>query len=147
MTTRDFIAKRYNVAGQEQWCSSVFADSGGFIYSYGYHYPLAFNIGGYDFVNEAGYSTTTGKHIAWARQALNYQYIGVKLSRDDRYTINSGYASDNDKLAVIRGALERELKTIMDKMEGKPRKDTRVYEQLKDEHERVYNLITKLEVV
>ena len=45
---------------------NLFYDSGT-LYSYGYHYPLAFIVNGIVFVNTTGYSTTTARHISLAR--------------------------------------------------------------------------------
>lgn len=129
MTTQEFIVKRYNKKGIEKRFGSVMVDSGGYIYSYGYHYPLAFNVAGLDFVNNAGYSTTTSKHIGWAHGALNYNAISVKLSRGDSQIIASG-ASNADKLEVIRKALFAEHTRITDEMLTKKRKDTFVYSNL-----------------
>lgn len=139
MTTRDFIAKNYNVAGTQRQCSSVMASTNGTIYSYGSHYPLAFNIKGLDFVNEQGYSSTTSKHIAWARQALNYQYVGVKLWRDDVDEFNRWNATTEDKLRIMHRALERELTKLKEQMDSKKRRDTQVYRYLDNEYERVLN--------
>lgn len=68
MTTADFIAKTFNTTndkwgryGYERRCSSVFTDRDGNVYSYGYHYPLLFTIGGLTFINTTGYSSTTAK--------------------------------------------------------------------------------------
>ena len=146
MTTAEFIAKTYNTtATRERRCSSVFTDYQGTVYSYGYHYPLAFRVAGLDFINEQGYSNTTAKHIAWARQALGYQYHGVKLWREDARVIADSYATDEQKLAVIKRALYREHASLIEQMANKKRKNTQVYEHLMNEAARVTNTIKELQ--
>jgi hypothetical protein len=131
MTTQEFISKTYNVpATRERKCSSVFTDYEGVVYSYGYHYPLAFHLKGLDFVNVRGYSSTTAKHICWAKQAMNYEYIGVKLSSDDVFRFTRGYATDEQKLHTIKKALAREWDSISEQLRSKKRTDTQVYADL-----------------
>lgn len=135
MTTADFIKKTYNtkndkwgVHGYDRHCSSVFTDRDGNVYSYGYHYPLAFNINGLDFVNTNGYSSTTNRHIMWAKQAIGYdKYIGVKL-RGARLPLT---------LDDILSKLGAELVEIKAKMDAKKRKDTQVYKWLQYDFDQV----------
>lgn len=142
MTTRDFIAKTYMVqSDKDRHCSSVFTDRDGTVYSYGYHYPLAFNLGGVDFVNTQGYSTTTGKHIGWAWSALGYDTtIGVKLWREEARVIASS-ASTYDKVTAVLKALQRELNSVNDKIASKRRTDTQVWKDLVAQK---WNLVDKL---
>ena len=144
MTTRDFIAKTYNTtATRERFCSSVFTDYDGNVYSYGYHYPLAFHVAGLDFVNNQGYSSSTSKHIGWAQSAIGYgNYINVKLWREDSQALK--YATDQEKLDVIVTALERELASVQKEMSEKVRKDTRVYSHLKDQEDYICNSLNKV---
>jgi len=138
MTTRDFIARTYNTTStRERRCSSVFTDTDGNVYSYGYHYPLAFRVGGLDFINVRGYSNTTSKHIAWAWQAVGYDAIPVELSRDDRVQYLD--------LNTLVSRLHEQLGKILDQMVSKKRKDTQVYRALQHEHEQVYNYIKQVE--
>ena len=131
MTTADFIAKTYNTTStRERRCSSVFTDYDGNVYSYGYHYPLAFNINGLDFVNTRGYSSTTAKHIAWAKAALNYEHIPVELDRADAQVISSKWSTNGQKLDVIRAALNRQYEELRKQQDAKKRKDTAVYADL-----------------
>ena len=115
MTTAEFIKKTYNTTndkwtkeGYDRRCASVLTSRIGVVFSYGYHYPLAFHVAGLDFINEAGYSNTTSKHIGWARAALNYNYVGVKLNREEADVIGNEYITDDNKLEAIKRALERE---------------------------------------
>lgn len=128
MTTADFIAKTFNVtANRERRCSSVFTDYDGNVYSYGYHYPLLFTIEGLTFINTSGYSSTTSKHIIWAKRAVGYSYIGVELN-------GARLPLTLDDIEAKLGAKVVELKTEMD---GKKRKDTQVYKYLEEEYEQV----------
>lgn len=143
MTTKDFIGKTYNTTStRERWCSSVFTDYEGTVYSYGYHYPLAFHVKGLDFINTRGYSNTTARHILWAKQALDYQYIGVELERHDVDSMR--YASDDDKLAIILEALKRQEAELKDEMSSKTRKDTQVYRSLQDREDTIAGYINKV---
>lgn len=140
-TTREFIEKTYNTTStRERSCSSVFTDMNGTVYSYGYHYPLAFHVKGLDFINTSGYSVTTGRHIMWAKQALNYQYIGVELSRNDTNELfmYTGTIVDEDRaLEKLYHILSRKRQALADEMRAKKRKDTIVYAHLQREHDTV----------
>lgn len=143
MTTADFIAKTYNTTndkygryGYERRLSSVMTDKTGIVYSYGYHYPLAFNINGVDFINTSGYSSTTNKHISWAWRAIGYHAHGVKLWREDAQVIASS-ASDDIKIQAIIRALKRERDSLMEEMQSKKRKDTMVYASLETQLDKV----------
>lgn len=135
MTTQDFISKTYDTtATRERHCSSVFTDYNGTVYSYGYHYPLAFNVNGLDFVNTAGYSSTTAKHIAWAKHSLGYDnYIGVKLNRAEAPVIASSLSTQDEKIAAIKTALEREILQLKERADSKKRKNTAVYYSIERE--------------
>lgn len=131
MTTADFIAKTYDTTSdRERRCSSVFTDYEGTVYSYGYHYPLAFNIDGIDFINTRGYSNTTAKHISWAWRAVGYHAVPVELDRADAQVISSKWSTSGQKLDVIRAALNRQYEDIRKQMDTKRRKDTAVYADL-----------------
>lgn len=123
MTTRQFIAKTINTTSyNSRQCSSVFTDNRGVVFSYGWHYPLAAVINGKGYVNNAGYSVTTAKHINWAFSALHdlgYEVHGVPLSNGNSLT----------QLQVHESAL-RELKRLEAVMSTKKRKDTNVYQDL-----------------
>lgn len=133
MTTRDFITKNYNVIGDTRQCSSVMASTNGTIYSYGSHYPLAFQIEGLDFINESGYSNTTRRHIHWAKQALDYDYIGVELSRQDVSDFNAWNATTRDKLTIMERALDRKARALIEELNAKTRRDTKLFRALETE--------------
>ena len=129
MTTQEFIERKYQVDnGREQWCSSVLKDHEGNMYSYGYHYPLVFRINNLDFINTTGYSSTTGRHILWARRAVPGA-IEVKLP----YGIRLREVGVSD----IHDCLMKELEQLRVEMNNKRRKDTQVYRYLEQEAERV----------
>ena len=129
MTTAQFIYQTYNTIGtKERRCSSVFTDMQGVVYSYGYHYPLAFAIGGLNFINVAGYSSSTAKHIAWAKNAIGYDnYIGVKLSQRATSFLRDNSQMDSNKLLTLLSLLEVERDEIELQMASKNRKDTSVF--------------------
>ena len=138
MTTADFIKNTYGVPStRDRHCSSVFTDRNGNVYSYGYHYPLAFKIDGLNFINVAGYSSTTAKHIAWAKWAIGYyNYIPVKLQGE-----RLQYGLTLDKIKVL---LEAELSEIHLQMYSKTRHDTAVYRHLMEQEDRVMTDINKV---
>lgn len=131
MTTRDFIAKYYGVKdGKVRACASVFKDEDGIIYSYGYHYPLVFQVAGMTFINIQGYSVTTSKHIGWAWSAVGYDAIGVKLDDQAKREIPRAYVTDSVKIQEIIRCLQAEAKSYREAMAKKKRKDTDVYRYL-----------------
>lgn len=142
MTSRDFIKKTYQVpSDRERHCSSVFTDYDGNVYSYGYHYPLLFRVGGLDFVNDRGYSVTTAKHIGWAHSAIDYTGISVELPSHIRYPRDL-------TLEDIRKMLFKQHTAITDQMLAKKRKDTQVYKQLEWQASRIAkNLATVTEAM
>lgn len=148
MTTAQFIKRTYNTKSNKiRKCSSVFTDTNGVVYSYGYHYPLAFNIAGLDFVNNAGYSSSTGRHIAWARQALQYTNIDVKLSDGAISFLRDNSQQDSNKLLTIVSCLETERDAIELQMAGKSRKNTSVYAWLERQYNELNNSINQVKQV
>lgn len=139
MTSRDFIRKQFdNSDGKEKFLSSIMKDGDGNIYSYGRHYPLLFKLEGLTFVNTRGYSATTGRHIAWAKQAADYQAISVKLKRDDYLRTLT--------LATVELRLVEQYDAIKSQMDGKKRIGwhgavTQVYQRLEYDLARVNDSI------
>lgn len=147
MTTRDFIARWHGVKdGTERWCSSVFKNGRGDIFSYGYHYPLLFEVAGQWFINDAGYSNTTARHIYWAKQALGYSATPVKLNGSQARVIANNN-STTDKLTAVRQALHEEHGQLRRDMLSKKRRDTKVYAHLRAELARVTKAINEVEVL
>jgi hypothetical protein len=129
MTTQDFIRKNYGISSyKERRCSSVFADNDGNIYSYGYHYPLLFEVDGKTFVNDTGYSSTTGKHIRWAKGAMGYcGYINVKL---DGARLPLDMATIIEKLHKEKSSVESRINHHISR--GR-KTDTQVYRAMLDD--------------
>lgn len=137
MTSREFIAKWYAVDdGRERRLSSVLKDDAGNIYSYGYHYPLAFRLNDIDVINTAGYSSSTGKHIAWAKQALNYDAVYVELHRGEMLRWI-------DKSTVLE-RLEEMKASKQKEMDAKKRKDTSIFEWLQHDMDRIVKDINRV---
>jgi hypothetical protein len=129
MTTAEFIEKAFYNETKKRSCSSVFIESG-IVYSYGYHYPLLFKVADHTFINTAGYSATTARHIYWARQAVNHEATEVELSRLDSRIINSGIYSDRDRLERLLQATAGMVARATEARDAKKRKDTWVYQRL-----------------
>jgi hypothetical protein len=140
MTTRDFIARQFgNNDGKTRRCSSVVKDGQGDIYSYGTHYPLLFTLKGRTFINTAGYSFTTAKHINWAKQACEYQAIEVKLPHTFRLDGREDYNFKQVQDCLIEQATELTME-----LARKKRKDTQVFRNLENE---LIEVSTSLEAI
>jgi len=133
MTTQEFIqANIGNVPVRDKWCSSVMQGTDGNFYSYGYHYPLLFNVAGVWLVNTRGYSNSTAKHInlAWscADGGVSLASRQVDLSPE-----------------AIRTALKNELDEKLEELGGLVRKNTKREQGIKNdilEIKRVISLMT-----
>lgn len=149
MTTQDFIAKWYNVNDStERFCSSVYKDGRGYIYSYGPHYPLVFEVAGKTFVNDAGYSMTTAKHISWAKGAVGYgNFTPVQLDREASRVISQSYATDAEKLKELERVALKTAKDLVAERDGKKRKNTWVFKNLQDQANRAIDTVITLQTI
>lgn len=137
MTTQEFINKNFGVsAKKERKCSSVFADYNGNMYSYGFHYPLLFELGGKVYRNTRGYSNTTAKHIGWC---YSIDSIDVELDRQAVSAVGDAIRYDNEvEFAVneVKRCLKETIKEREKAMDAKKRKDTQVYKWLEHDYDR-----------
>lgn len=142
MTILKFIEKTVGqVSGKTRYFSSVLTTGEGVVYSYGYHYPLARIIDGVAFVNNAGYSNSTAKHINWAFSACAnvvgaMNVYGVPLSGGNSLT-----------LAGIRLSAAAELSTMKYEMARKTRTNTQVYGHLERQALRMQDVLTEVRVL
>lgn len=90
------------------------------VYSYGYHYPLLIALetaGGTRWIlNDRGYSSTTGRHIHWAR---SFSDAAVSIDREIyRPTYPEGV-----KAAAVKeiADMERDIKLEEEKQQDRPR--------------------------
>lgn len=124
MTGREFIEHNFGVRdGKVKTCSSIFKDGRGDIYSYGYHYPMLFEIDGFVFRNIAGYSHTTSKHLSWT---YGIQAINVKLDRTEAAAISNSLNSSDLRLLTVIKAFEREVDALEVEI-AKHKPGTKVY--------------------
>lgn len=144
MKTVDFIRRTYRTGNTERQCSSVITDSEGVVYSYGRHYPLLIGVAELDFVNTSGYSNTTNRHINWAKQAVDYEYIAVELYGDDRHVVASAFNDDGVRLKVIMEALTRMQQKLIEEIDKKKRTTTAIYRDLQTRLERVTGDLNKV---
>lgn len=168
MTTQEFITRNFGVSStKDRQCSSVFADHDGNMYSYGYHYPLLFTVGGKAFRNVAGYSNSTAKHINWAG---GHDAIDVELTGDNQYSwrnsenaakvphllyMRHAYGGVKDAatakkldraiLKAIKKDLTAQRDNITETMASKKRQDTQVYKWLQFDLDRVTRSLERLE--
>ena len=91
---------------------NLFTDANGTMYSYGYHYPLLFEVNGLKFINTTGYSQTTAKHISHARNLAQHE---VHIPYNNR---------DISPLAIQK-ALVDERAYISEQIEAIKRKNTK----------------------
>lgn len=145
MSTAEFIEKYLRGTTRKDFCSSVvgYEDLNGerTVYSYGKHYPLAKIINGYAFVNNAGYSNTTAKHINWAHSAtadiVGYDNVfSVPLSNGDGLDVQGMLSSTRRALTEVQQA-----------MASKKRKDTQVYKFLEHQEVRLMQTLQAVKAV
>lgn len=132
MTTLEWMKKNINTKGTKTFQSVMVSD--GVLYSYGYHYPLATIINGKGYINDRGYSVTTSKHISWAWSALGYSNCyHAPLPKTSRYyEPNPSFTRES----IILSA-SKEYDRLQAEMDAKKRKDTRVYEWLQVQRDRM----------
>ena len=85
----------------EKHNGNVFFD-GVNVYSYGYHFPLLVKIADKWVVNQSSYSSSTSKHISYARQ---YADFSMFTSSKDIATIYKNSILQLDELCAKREAL------------------------------------------
>lgn len=122
MTTREFITARFYLNTNKQSCSSVTSDSKGNIYSYGYHYPLLFELNGKNIRNVRGYSSTTQRHILWSRDV-----DAIDIHAPAYYRLSDGIEP------LIKSQTEY-VQGLKKQLDSKKRKDTQVYHSLYNEY-------------
>lgn len=132
MTTKDFIVKNYGGTKGSKYFQSVMLDRYGNIYSYGVHYPLLFKVHGKDYINVAGYSNTTSKHIGWAWQAARELSIDpIAVEADEAVGKSLYMATDEDIIEQhLIYSMAKQINDIADEMMTKKRKNTAVYGHL-----------------
>jgi hypothetical protein len=78
--------------GQDAKGGNMFCE-GSAIYSYGYHFPIAFRIGYRKYLfNRDGYSNTTGKHKSYVRRALASCELIFASTETIKQAIDTGFA-------------------------------------------------------
>ena len=139
MRTSEFIAKhKQRIDNGEPLrrgtatCASVMADNDR-IYSYGYHYPLLFQVETHTgrkiwVCNNGGYSSTTSKHISYSAHLAD---ICAPVGG-----IGSGMCGRVVSLVTVVETLEYQKNYILRVMATKKRTNTKVYRGL------VYQLAT-----
>lgn len=89
-----------------KYVASVLYD-GDTVYSYGTHYPLLFKVGSVWVCNDSGYSSSTGRHISYARGVADYCVQLRGGGRFDAPTVKesaqSEIARNENLIAVIEG--------------------------------------------
>ena len=134
MRTYDFIKDQgLEPRSKQKTVASVFIDPDGTVYSYGYHYPLAFKVNGLRFRNTAGYSSTTAKHISHAGSITDHD---VEL----QYNTIRGQVSYDD---VIK-SLKAMYSTAVETEKATKRKDTKKNQCQVEEINKIYNTIMAL---
>ena len=108
MRTHDFIESVATGKRTRAGHTANVLFDGTHLFSYGYHYPLLVKVGKKWFLNDAGYSVTTGKHIRSAGRyssgSYNYHF------RDNPGTPCHGSPDTNP--GTIRECIRGEIKNI-----------------------------------
>lgn len=125
-----------------QTVSSIMCD-GSALFSYGSHYPLLFPVIARDgsrlwVCNNAGYSSSTGKHISRAGQFAD---IFAKLPRYQGFT----HTADRMNREAVTQALRDELVRLKKEMDATKRKDTQKFSSMTREYERVQGYLTRID--
>lgn len=130
MTNYDYV--QANAFKPDTKHGSLFTDGNGTMYSYGYHYPLLFDVNGLKFINTMGYSNTTAKHISHARNLAQYE---VHIPYNN---------SDISPLAIQR-ALVNERAYILEQIEAIKRKNTKKEATLQQRANEIEQALTELQ--
>lgn len=119
MNNRTFInsCDIWNVNAKEKRNWNLFFEKG-VLYSYGYHYPLCFEIDGIVWRNTRGYSVTTSKHISLCngvcvelinreltKENLLQSFLKMKL--DTECKINECVRETSQKKTLLLQELEK----------------------------------------
>lgn len=140
MNHTTFLKKAFHGETRVSEVTSLYKDGRNNIYSYGPHYPLLFRASDnadIAFINITGYSNSTIKHIQKAKEAMNGDYVGVKLNG----------AKLPLTLDEIHSKLGAEVVELHATMASKKRKDTQVYARLQYEFDYTleqYNKVKEL---
>lgn len=70
-SSNEKLTEMFNKQSQHFGKANSLFFEGNILYSYGYHYPLAIVNENYILINDIGYSVTTSKHIAIARNVTS----------------------------------------------------------------------------
>lgn len=118
MSNADFIAKYCFKQGILKQNGNLLL-ANGIIYSYGSHYPLLFKVNNIPFVNIAGYSNTTSKHIGIAWRYAKHgvivpsgRYSSIKTSDVIDWLIQESNQLDLQLLNLKRKGTQKEQRLL-----------------------------------
>lgn len=111
---------------------NLFTDGNGTMYSYGYHYPLLFDVNGLKFINTIGYSQTTAKHISYARNLAQHE-------------VHIPYNNSNISPLAIQKALVNERAYMLGQIKAIKRKNTKKEERLQQRVNEIEQALTDLQ--
>lgn len=117
MTNYDYV--QANAFKPDTRHGNLFTDGNGTMYSYGYHYPLLFDVNGLKFINTTGYSNTTAKHISHARNLAQHE-------------VHIPYSNRDISPLAIQKALEDERAYLNEEIANIKRKNTKKEARLQE---------------
>jgi len=130
MTNYDYV--QANAFKPDTRHGNLFTDGNGTMYSYGFHYPLLFEVNGLKFINTAGYSNTTAKHISHARSLAQHE-------------VHIPYNNSDISPLAIQKALANERAYILDEIEAIKRKNTKKEARLQQRVNEIEQALTELQ--
>lgn len=112
MQTKQFIGKAVRGEIRRGKCSSVSFD-GQHVYSYGTHYPLLIQLktaeGPRWILNDRGYSSSTGRHISWAREYADASVHIGRASCPDAVDVIKSVDAERVTIAENIATLEKNI--------------------------------------
>ena len=130
MTNYDYV--QANAFKPDTRHGNLFTDGNGTMYSYGFHYPLLFEVNGLKFINAMGYSNTTAKHISHARSLAQHE-------------VHIPYNNSDISPLAIQKALANERAYILDEIEAIKRKNTKKEARLQQRVNEIEQALTELQ--
>jgi hypothetical protein len=130
MTNYDYV--QTNAFKPDTSHGNLFTDGNGTMYSYGYHYPLLFDVNGLKFINTAGYSNTTAKHISHARSLAQHE-------------VHIPYSNSDISPLAIQKALVNERAYMLGQIKAIKRKNTKKEARLQQRVNEIEQALTDLQ--
>lgn len=123
MNNQQFINEFANGNKKARKHGNLFVDDC-ILYDYGYHYPLAIDLTGafgYVFINDAGYSVTTAKHIGMAKMAFRFDNVLNVHTREMKFIIDA-YKGNTSAIELFKKEFRARITGEIDQLHIKANK-------------------------